>query len=201
MARRSDHTREELYELIVATAHDMIEKDGLNALSTRKLAVKVGYTAGTIYNIFKNIDDLILHVHARTLESVYHAIEPALKHAKAEDRLQAMVELYLSFIQQHSHSWSSLFEPGNWQNKQLPDWYQEKVEHLFSLVEKGLEPLFPKERQDELNLSARVFWSSIHGICTLAITDKLDVVSRHKVEIMTRSFLANYITGLKINMK
>ena len=57
MARRSDHSREELYELALEKAGEIAEKEGLRGLTARGVAREIGYTIGTLYNIFEDLDD------------------------------------------------------------------------------------------------------------------------------------------------
>ena len=40
-------------------------------MSARKVATAIGYTVGTLYLVFENIDDLILNVNARTLDRLH----------------------------------------------------------------------------------------------------------------------------------
>ncbi len=68
MGRRSSHTPEELRELIIQAATDLIEHGGLTGLSAREIARKIGYSPGTLYNVFADIDDLILTIEYRLLE-------------------------------------------------------------------------------------------------------------------------------------
>lgn len=44
MARRSDHSKEELKNLITQTAREIVQKDGFTALTARNLAQTIGYT-------------------------------------------------------------------------------------------------------------------------------------------------------------
>ena len=44
MARRSDHTRDELRRMALDAARAIVEEDGLRGLSTRRLAKAIGYT-------------------------------------------------------------------------------------------------------------------------------------------------------------
>ena len=52
MARRSDHSREELYDLALESARVIAEIEGLRGLAARRIARDIGYTVGTIYNLF-----------------------------------------------------------------------------------------------------------------------------------------------------
>ena len=67
MARRSDHTREELTELAIDAALALIEADGFAQFSARQVAAKIGYTVGTLYNVFGSYDSLLLHVQSQAL--------------------------------------------------------------------------------------------------------------------------------------
>ena len=67
MARRSDHSREELYVMALAAAREIAEKDGLRGLKARRISREIGYTVGTLYNVFSNLDDLIIHLKLRLI--------------------------------------------------------------------------------------------------------------------------------------
>ena len=62
MARRSDHTREELRRLILQAARRIIRDKGVAALSARKVASDIGYTVGTIYQHFNGMDAILITV-------------------------------------------------------------------------------------------------------------------------------------------
>ena len=68
MGRRSTHTPQQLRELILDAAQDIIQDQGLAGLSAREVARRIAYSPGTIYNMFENLDDVVLHVEARVLD-------------------------------------------------------------------------------------------------------------------------------------
>ena len=70
MGRRSAHTSDELRGLILSAARDIIETEGLTALSAREIARRIGYSAGTLYNIFDNLDDIRLTLQIDMLEDL-----------------------------------------------------------------------------------------------------------------------------------
>ena len=71
MARRSDHSREELEELFLASARRFAESEGLSGIAARRVARDVDYTAGTTNNVFGNLDGLIMRLRADTLDELY----------------------------------------------------------------------------------------------------------------------------------
>ena len=62
MSRRNDHTREEIKEMAINIGSKIIEEDGFNNFSIRKVAKNLGYTVGTLYNVFENYNDLLFHI-------------------------------------------------------------------------------------------------------------------------------------------
>lgn len=74
MARRSDHSREEIRAMALAAAQQIVTEQGFAALNARKIASAIGYTVGTLYLVFKNLDDLFLQLNARTLDDLHAAL-------------------------------------------------------------------------------------------------------------------------------
>ena len=70
MARRTDHSREELLELVVDAGTRIIAEEGIGAMTARKVASAIGYSPGSIYNVVENIDALIAHVNTRTMRAL-----------------------------------------------------------------------------------------------------------------------------------
>ncbi len=66
MGRRSDHSREQLEELILAEGHALMAETGYARFSAREVAKRVGYSIGTIYNVFGSLDALLLAINSRT---------------------------------------------------------------------------------------------------------------------------------------
>ncbi len=77
MGRRSDHSRDNLRAMILEAARAILAADGLRGLTARRIAKAIGYSPGTLYNFFTNIDELILHVNAQTLDVVYDRLSAA----------------------------------------------------------------------------------------------------------------------------
>jgi AcrR family transcriptional regulator len=52
MARRGHHTLEEIKNMVLATAEDLVVQGGLPLLTARRIATKINYTVGSIYMVF-----------------------------------------------------------------------------------------------------------------------------------------------------
>jgi AcrR family transcriptional regulator len=196
MARRSDHSREEIREMALQAAEEIVVDKGFEGLSARKVAASIGYTVGTLYLVFENIDDLILKVNARTLDRLYARLAETRAGARdGRDWLLQLGEVYIRFADEDPHRWSMIFEHRLSEGRDLPDWYQEKIERMFATVEEALTPLAGGRPRKEIAQAARVIWGGVHGICILALGDRLGVAGVDSVQDLTESLISNYLTG------
>ena len=196
MARRNDHTKEEIREMVISSGLNLIKNSGFSAFSTRQIAKEIGYSAGTLYNVFESYDDIVLHINAVTLDDMRKFIEegldPKLKNAKA---IKQLARLYIDFAHKNRNSWSALFEYNITSELDLPECYNQRIEKLFSIVESILSKFISK-KSEALKYS-KVIWASIHGIYALSLTKKLNVADTASVEILTDSLIENYLRGLE----
>jgi AcrR family transcriptional regulator len=196
MARRSDHSREELREMAITAAEQIVVEQGYEGLSARKVATAIGYTVGTLYLVFENLDDLILNVNARTLDRLHARMkESQAQCGDAGDCLLQLGQVYIRFADEDPHSWAMVFEHRLTDDQAAPAWYQEKITRMFAMVEDGLAPLAPQRSSEEITQAARAIWGGVHGICILALSNSLGVAGVDSVQKLTRSLISNYLKG------
>ena len=193
MGRRSDHTREELRERILSAGEEIVARSGVEGLTARRLAEQIGYSVGTLYNFFEDIDDLVVHLNARTLDRMYAACARVTKRLGPEDALRAYARAYLRFTKEHDRSWAMLLDGSSHHHSELPDWYNAKVGRLLGLVEEVLAPLILGE--SDRKRSARVLWASLHGIVSLA---GAGAVSESPLELVN-DLITHYVASLRDN--
>ena len=196
MGRRSDHSREEIREMAVSAAESILRQEGIAGLSTRKVAKAIGYTVGTLYLTFRNLDDLILHVNAKTLDELHRLLSETSQNCDdASTCLHALGSAYFQFAQQHFARWSLLYEHQAQDDAEIPVWFTIKVKSIFELIERQLASLSPKKSSTQVQLSAQVLWSGVHGVCVLNMKDKLSVVSDINVETLIDEFISIFLAG------
>jgi len=200
MARRSDHSREELREMALSAAERIVAEQGYEGLSARKVASAIGYTVGTLYLVFENVDDLVLQINARTLDRLHERMsETREKTSDARDYLLQLGQVYIRFADEDPHRWAMIFEHRMSEGRVIPAWYQEKITRMFEMVEQSLEPLVGQRTRREITQAARVIWGGVHGICILALTDNLGIAGVDSVQELTQSLISNYLEGLTAN--
>jgi AcrR family transcriptional regulator len=196
MARRADHNREELHRLILAAARQIVEQNGFRALTARNVAESIGYSPGTLYNLFDNIDDLVVHVNGITLDTLFDALRRVGSSGQANTDVAALCARYLTVIDQNPNFWELLFEYSYAEDYQLPDWYRQKINQGLAILGSALAPLFPQGQDQKTLDAARTLWASLQGICSLSKNGKLDVIGARSRDAMTQLLVKNFVAGL-----
>jgi AcrR family transcriptional regulator len=195
MARRSDHSRDELKALILDCARGIAEEEGLRGLTARRIATEIGYAPGTIYNLFSNLDDLILQLRGETLDTLYDYLSSRVINGEPEAILISIAYNYINFVSKHANLWGLMFEHKLPENFESPDWYHNKSLRLLKLAENAIAAFFSLGQDEDRLHHAQILWASLHGICSVQIAGKL--VKKESAELMVQSLITKYIAGLR----
>lgn len=196
MGRRSDHNRDELLKMALDAAEKIVEKEGITALTARRVSKEIGYSVGTIYNLFENLDDLSLHVKARTLDALYAHINGVPKGDDVESDFLALNDAYFAFLRANPNTWGSILDRVGADGKPLPDWYLAKVALPFSVVEQALMPLFDEASRDKAEYAAHTLWCGVHGIAVLGMENSLEAMGGREAKEMAEFLILNFLRGL-----
>ncbi|MEH6629747.1 MAG: TetR/AcrR family transcriptional regulator [Halopseudomonas aestusnigri] len=196
MARRVDHSHEQLREMILEAAQNLVEADGYPSLSMRKIGSSIGYSPGTIYNIFANLDDLVLQLNARTLDEMYVSLVKTKSNNSVEVNFDQLLCGYLEFVDTNRNLWRALFDHRPSTESVLPDWYDARIEKLLSLIDDTLKPYFNDEDTTKLRKFSATLWAGLHGIISLTDSNKLDVISDSDPLELCRFLVENFLGGL-----
>lgn len=177
--------------MAISAAETIVIRHGYHHLNARRVAIEIGYTVGTLYLLFQNFDDLILQVNGRTLDALNQALEKEMRY-KAD--IKALALAYLRFAESHVNQWKLLYEYHP-QTSQRPDWYREKIERLFSLVEAVLRNEGSDITPDHYRISALALWGAIHGICSLKMDERLQLAGDLPVEEVVSFLIVRFLRG------
>jgi AcrR family transcriptional regulator len=170
--------RRKLRDDLIAAAEATIAAEGLHGLKARELATKVGCAVGAIYNVFTDLDDLVLAVNALTLEQLEKTLTVASDHG-ADATASAIKELthlalgYTDYAAAHTRRWRALFDHRLAEGRDMPAWYAANLSRLFAYVEQPLGQLAPALSAAERTLVARSLFSAVHGIVVIGLEEKL----------------------------
>lgn len=196
MGRRNEHTREELREISLQAAEQLVAAHGLAGLSTRKVVARIGYTVGSLYMVFRNLDDLIVQMNERTLDALYGKLATAVADRPSPTAaIRALAQTYLNFALVETNRWLALYEHRLPEGETVTDSFNEKVSRMFELVQHHLALLCPQRSASDIALAARALWSGIHGVCVLSLDRKLESVGGRSMQEVAGSLLDNYLAG------
>ncbi|MEE9337432.1 MAG: WHG domain-containing protein [Methylococcaceae bacterium] len=198
MARRSEHSQEEIKEMVLKAAETIVIEEGFSGLKVRKIAMEIGYTVGSVYMVFDNMADLIMHVKGRTLDDLTEQLSLISKNDDPAKMIEQLAKTYLIFAIQNFNRWKMLFDHSSIEDDKAPDWYQLKVDHIFSLVEFQFKQLSTSHNDEQSQLASRALWSGVHGICILSSTGKFDLLGIKNIEETVMLLVKNFIKGWKL---
>lgn len=161
--------------MALAAADALVAAEGMAGFSMRKVAQSMGYTVGNLYLLFSNQDHLLAEVSVRTADALLEYLRGVAARPKAPlERMQAIAAGYISFAHKHTFRWRLMFE----HQMPLEQWDHPGLDArqriLFEFVEEHLAPLLPQTSTRDLRTAATALWSSVHGLCVLATTGKLN---------------------------
>ncbi len=175
MGRRSDHSSAELREIIISEAHRQISEVGFARFSAREVARRIGYSIGTIYNVFGSYDHLMLAINGRTLDMWRSALETRLANAE-QDRLRAAVEAYFDFALQNRHAWTAIYDFRLPDDAEVPDEYSDRVRSIMDVVAQLLTEILPPERASEAQQLSGSLLAIVHGHCFFMLSGTFRVL-------------------------
>ncbi|MGF1716458.1 TetR/AcrR family transcriptional regulator [Photobacterium chitinilyticum] len=173
MARRNDHTREELVSMTLEQVKNFLDEHPHHELSLRKVAAMIGYVPSTLVNVFGNYNLLLLHAVAQTLDELFAEAEEQMKDVSSpEDALRKLAYCYLNFASQHPYRWQLIFQH-TMNGEELPEWQSERIDSMTGMLESLIRQITPNKTDEAILEASRVLWAGVHGITLLTVDDKL----------------------------
>lgn len=177
---------------LIDAAEAQIAAGGLSTLKARPLAQAAGCSLGAIYNIFDDLDALVMAVNARTFRRLGAVVSARVTQAGDQSPNAQLVTLshgYLHFAAEHTFLWRALFDLEMSVDGTVPDWYLMELLAVFGLIAAPLSKLFPDMKRDALDLMVRALFSSVHGIVLLGLERRISAVPQDQIETMLTQIL------------
>jgi AcrR family transcriptional regulator len=182
--------------MAIQSTRKLIQAGGLKGVTIRKIADDIGYTSGTLYQLFKNLDALLMEVHIETLRDLRLSLETIDLAGAPEDALLRIARGYTEFSTRERNLWNALFEH-DWPNGvMVSSPHEAEVVALIGLAAQCIGPLLPKASDEEIFHEARTLWACLYGIVSLETAGKLSKVDNADAILVT--LVANYLAGLKV---
>ncbi len=197
MPRRLPASHDDLRIRAVTAARAAVGEGGLPALNARRIAAEIGCAVGSLYNLFVDLDDLILHVSATVLDDMgADLFGPALPEAP-EAALVEVARRYIRFARSKGPLWAMVFEHRPLHERPTPEWQIARVSALKERVRAIAAPIFSHCAASDADATIDVLWASVHGIAALSQQDKLSMVTAEDAEGLAERLVRNVLAGMK----
>ena len=168
---------------ILEAARDLLAEGGLDALSMRGVAARVGVSATAIYNYFANKRELVRRVVGQGFERFVGYLQAATgEHPRGStDRLYALGEAYLRFALENREYFRVIFAthadcPTDIEELPGGGGYNLFRQTVVDAMEAGtIRPTDP-------DLVVLYLWTHVHGLVTLLLSCEPNARCRHTGE-------------------
>ncbi len=184
IVERKERQRAERYELILATARQLAEAEGWDAVTTRRLAALIDYSQPVLYSHFKGKVDIMAAVATRGFEDLAARLgSQAANAAGAPDVLRNVCAAYLDFARTRPVVYEAMFV--------LPT----KIKFASEDTPPALRAAFDafvaalgRDRPESVFL-AEVLWSALHGMVVLAQSERIPALgAEDRLNILVQRF-------------
>ncbi|MEN6448141.1 MAG: TetR/AcrR family transcriptional regulator [Syntrophaceae bacterium] len=173
---------EAIRERILTEALFIINQDGYANLSMRKLALRLGVTAKTIYNYYSNKDELYLMVLIKGFQELAEQFCTAYQSSENPvEKMRAAVTTYVRWGIENKHSYNIMF---SMDTPKYADYVGTRMEEVadrqnkvaLKIAEIGTAILTEVAAYnasistDEIPVRLLHLWSTLHGMVSLSIS-------------------------------
>ncbi|MER7935366.1 TetR/AcrR family transcriptional regulator [Streptomyces sp. NPDC093272] len=168
---RKERERAHRERLIVATARELAEQQGWDAVTTRRLAERIEYSQPVLYSHFSGKREIIGAVALEGATEMAAAVRAAALAADGpRDRVVALARAYLGFAEGNPAVYDAMFQLDGGlafaredTPEPLKDAFAALLESLGEVAGEGVHP----------GLFTEVFWAALHGLATLTRAGRL----------------------------
>ncbi|RZU34997.1 TetR family transcriptional regulator [Streptomyces sp. BK022] len=168
---RKERERAVRERLIVATARELAEQQGWDAVTTRRLAERIEYSQPVLYSHFSGKREIIGAVALEGAAEMAVALRAATSAADdPRDRVTALARTYLGYAERNPAVYDAMFSLDGGlafahedTPEPLKDAFAALLECLAEVAGDGGHP----------GLFTETFWASLHGLATLTRAGRL----------------------------
>lgn len=170
---RDQYHHGDLYESLLSCATEIIGEGGVEALSMRKLADKVGVSRTAPYHHFKDKNELLCAIAEQGFQRqelilnqlIQDSIDSNLAHQFAE-----YVHTYIQLAHENRDQYDLMFGREIWRNSQptnsLKDLSHQHFQNWLQWIDRLQKQGIIRPDSSALR-TAQVTWATLHGICRL----------------------------------
>lgn len=158
----------ELKEACVRAAHEVIAEHGIEALSLREVARKLGVSHQAPYRHYPTRDHLLAEVMRRCFESFARSLDARERFDDPSADLHSLGQAYLRFAASHPLEYRLMFN-APWPEKADHPALLRDATHAFNILRNVLARVHGDEKSKKalIDLDAMFIWSTMHGLASI----------------------------------
>lgn len=187
--------KEDLRNLILATAWQMVKEEGWQSLSIRKIADAINYSVPIIYDHFENKEAIVLEFAKDGFQLLSKRIQKATeKSTDPVEQLRAIADAYWSFACRNKEYYQLMYGVGM-QGCEIEKCFPERKD-FRNLVMAPIIAIIKKSKKNDADpcLKYFTFWSILHGL--VSIKSMNDNVSEEVNKMVVDDAVAGFIKNL-----
>lgn len=142
------------------------------ALSARAIAKRIGYSPGTLYNVFRNLDDLLYTIQVALAEEALAQLR-AVPAGAGGAHVRALAHCYMDFALKNRRLWNLLFQHAPPAGKMDHEALARILASMTGVIRDALGPIMEGRPGGDVDQAAHTIWLSLHGMSAMAVNDKM----------------------------
>ncbi len=175
-SKKSDKRSGDLREACIQEALAIVGKHGIQSLSLREVARRLGVSHQAPYKHFRSRDHILAEIVSRAYTAFAEHLEARPRSSDAHTDLEAMGRAYIEYALTHPLQYELMFGNAMPDPAQHPD-MMKNARHAFALLQAGIRRLHrASARADAAERSdhdALFVWSVLHGACGIMHSQSL----------------------------
>jgi AcrR family transcriptional regulator len=193
VSERRIRERLDTRQSILATARELFLLKGFEATTIRNIAEKIEYSPSTIYQHFKDKNEIFYTIHSESFAELVRYLNASEMHKNPMDQLIALGQIYIQFALENPELYDLMFimeapidfldylEDANWTEGKMAFDYLKSV--IANCIQQGLI------KETDLESLSYLIWSTVHGLVTISIRKRgLKIGLSDPDTIIQRSF-------------
>jgi AcrR family transcriptional regulator len=172
---RREREKVELRGKILDAARELFAEHGYEAVTMRKIAEKIEYSATAIYLHFKDKDELIQELCAHDFLAFSQQFVSVVGIDDPIERMRVAGRIYVDFALQHPNHYRLMFMTPHPQApppealERRGDPRRDAYAFLRELIDGAMKAKLLKKHLKDVDLVVQTVWASIHGVVSLEI--------------------------------
>lgn len=156
-------------QLISATARVLAEREGWDAVTTRRLSTEIEYSQPVIYKHFASMDELVDAIALEGFGELAAALGDARRDAAPEDAVGAVARAYSTYAAENPAVYDAMFT----RTTRLRFGLEDTAEPLSTAYAELRAAVATIAGGRDVDTLTEVLWAALHGLTTLDRADRL----------------------------